>query len=352
MMRVRPVRREDYAAMAELVVRNTGLSGDVERTERRLARVLDGHPWRDEAVTSLIAEDETGKALAFLAVMPRPMRLGGRGVCAAVAGPLVIHPDCRQFAGTRLLRHFLHGPQDLSLMDGAGCATRAVWERLGGAAAVLYTLSWTRPLRPAAWVLRRLSPHLGSAARMGGPLARVADGLLSRAPGNPFRRPPTAPIREVDADALAAAVERVAHRWLHASHEPGALVWLLEHAAERAGGPLRAFIVGPPEAPSGYAVMSAPRGGVAQVVQMAAVSGDAADGVVRGIIAHAAEAGCLAITGRVDARCLNDLTDRGALLHASGTQMLVHSRDAALVRHIERGDAVLGRLDGAWWLGL
>lgn len=34
----------------------------------------------------------------------------------------------------------------------------------------------------------------------------------------------------------------------------------------------------------------------------------------------------------------------------TGTLTLVHSRDDALIRHIERGDALLGRLDGEWWL--
>ena len=349
-MHVRPVRADDFGALAELIVRSTGLSGDVERIERRLARVLDGHPWRDEAMAPLLAEDATGKLQAFLAVVPRPMRIGGRTVRTAVAGPLVVHPECREFPGTRLLRAFLKGPQDLSLMDVGGCATRAVWERLGGSAAVLYNLSWTRPLRPAAWTLGRLPARLRTAAAALKPLARLADALLSRAPGSPFRLPPSATMREVDASELAVSMERVAGRWLRGCHYGASLSWLLERAAERAGGPLGTFVVGPREAPTGYVVMSAPHNGTAHVVQMAAASGLAADGVVLAVVTHAAAAGCVAVTGRVDSRFLNDLTDRGAILHASGFQTLVHARDAALVRHVERGEAVLGRLDGAWWL--
>lgn len=56
----------------------------------------------------------------------------------------------------------------------------------------------------------------------------------------------------------------------------------------------------------------------------------------------------MAITGRVDPGFLIDLSDRGALMHASGTHMLVHAKDESLVRHVERGDALLGRLDGEW----
>jgi hypothetical protein len=349
-MRVRPVRADDFGVLAELIVRSTGLSGDVERTERRLARALGGHPWRDDAMAPLLAEDATGKPQAFLAVVPRPMRIGGRAVRAAVAGPLVVHPECREFPGTRLLRELLKGPQDLSLMDVGGCATRAVWERLGGSAAVLYNLSWTRPLRPAAWTLGRIPARLRTAASALAPVARLIDALLPRVPGSPFGLPPSATMREVDASELAAVMERVAGRSLHGCHDGASLSWLLECAAERAGGPLGTFVVGAREAPSGYVVMSTPRNGTAHVVQMAAASGVAADGVVRAIVTRAAAAGCVPVTGRVDSRFLNDLTDRGAMLHASGFQTLVHARDVALARHVERGEAVLGRLDGAWWL--
>jgi hypothetical protein len=351
-MHVRAVRPADFGALAELIVRSTGLAGDVERTERRLAHVLDGHPWCDDAIAPLLAEDATGKVQAFLAVVPRRMRIGGRVLRAAVAGPFIIHPECRQFPGTRLLREFLKGPQELSLMDVGGCATRTVWERLGGSAAVLYNLSWTRPLRPAAWSLGRLPARLRTPAAALKPFARLADAVLPRAPGSPFRLPPPATMREVDVSELALCMERVAGRWLHGSHDGASLSWLLERAAERAGGVVRGFVAGPREAPVGYVVMSAPPHGTAHVVQMAAVSGKAADGIVRAIVTRAAAAGCVAVTGRVDARFLNDLTDRGAMLHASGFQTLVHARDAALMRHVERGDAVLGRLDGAWWLAL
>jgi hypothetical protein len=349
-IRVRPVRADDLPALAELIVRSTGFAGDVERVEGRLASVLHGHPWPDVAIRSLLAEDVTGKAQGFLVVLPRAMRIGGRAVRAAVAGPLIVHPECRHFPGTRLLRALLDGPQDLSLMDVGGCATRTVWERLGGSAAVLYNLSWTRPLRLSTWALGRLRGRLGAPARIMLPFARFADAVLSRMPASPVRPAPSAELHEVRASELAVCIERVAARWLHASHDGTTLSWLLERAAARAGGPLRAFVVGSRDASAGYVVMSTPRAGIAHVVQMAAESADAADGVVRAILAHAAAAGCVAVTGRVDSRFLNDLTDRGAMLHASGSQTLVHARDATLARHVERGEAVLGRLDGAWWL--
>jgi hypothetical protein len=58
------------------------------------------------------------------------------------------------------------------------------------------------------------------------------------------------------------------------------------------------------------------------------------------------------VRGRMGPRFTLDLTDRGALLHASSTWMLAHAREAALIRHIERGEALLDRLDGDSWLPL
>jgi len=101
----------------------------------------------------------------------------------------------------------------------------------------------------------------------------------------------------------------------------------------------------------GWCVLSARPGAVAQVIQMGARP-DAADRILSAALAWAGAAGAVALAGRLDPRFMQDLTDRRAFLHATGTQMLVHARDASLVRHVERGDAYLGRLDGEWWLGL
>ncbi len=344
MSAVRAMRDGDVPAVAELVSRAGG--GDVERIERELRAVFVEHPWRDDAVCSLVADDDAGKLQAFLGVLPRPMTWRGRPVRAAVATRLVIHPDCREFVGVRLLRALLAGPQDLSLMDGARCATRSVWERLGGSAAVAYGVSWVRPLRPAAWALSRARARLGGVASLAAPIARLADAAIDRVPRNPLRVPHRAASREVADAELARWIDDVAGARLHACYDAASLAWTLARAAERARAPLVRLVVdGRRKGTRGWCVMTVPPRGVAHVLQMA-VRGDAGDDVVRAALVRAHEAGCVAVAGRVAPGLLIDLSDRAAVMHATGSHLLVHARDESLARHVEKADALLGRHDG------
>lgn len=351
MSAVRPMTTADVPAVAELLARASTGPLDVARLERRLALVLFDHPWMDPALPSLLAEDDGGKLQAFLGVLPRPMRVGERAVRAAVAFRLTIHPECRAFAGTRLLRRFLDGPQDLSLMDDGGCATRSVWERLGGAAGLGYALAWTRPLRPAAWAIARAPARLAALAPLARPAASAVDGALVRSSRGPFRLPPDgAARRAVSRDALLACMDEVSPRDLRAAWDGATLGWALARAVERLDAPVACMTVeGGDGRRRGWYVLAARRGGIAHVLAMAARPG-LADDVVREVFHDALARGAVAVKGRVDPRFALDLSDRGAFLSAAGAPVLVHARDAALVRQVDRGLAVLGPLDGAGWL--
>jgi hypothetical protein len=312
--------------------------------------VLFGHPWIDPACPSWLAEDDTGKPLGFLGVMPRPMQTDGRAVRAAVIVRLTIHPDVREFVGTRLLRRCLDGPQDLSVMDSAGCALRGVWERLGGVAALGGALAWTRPLRPAAWAADRVAPRLGRVMLATRPVARMLDHVVARMAPPSFRLPePRYPSREVPVDELLACMAQVGRADLRAAYDATTLRWLLDRAGERLGAPLVPSVVsGPTGAARGWFLLASPPGGIAHVMQMAARPG-AHDDVVREIVRQTFARGCLAVRGRVDPRFAQDLTDRGALLHARNASTLVHGRDESLVRRVDRGQALLGPLDVFDW---
>jgi len=350
MSAVRALTPGDVPAVAELLIRS-GAGADAESLEARLRHAFVEHPWPHADIRSLIAEDAAGKLQAFLGVIPRPMTYAKRELRAAVATTLTIHPECREFVGMRLLKHLIAGPQDLSLMPSARCAVRSVWERLGGSAAVAYGVSWLRPLRPAAWAFGRVRSRLGPFAALGDPLARVADAALQRIAPGAFRLPRAANARDVSDDELVRWIDDVAGSRLHARYDTAALSWVLARARERAGAPVSRIVVdGTQKGTRGWCVLATPPGGVAQVLQMA-VRGDAGDDVARAAFRRAYEAGCVAITGRVDPAFLIDLSDRGALMHATGTHVLVHAKDQSLMRDVERGDALLGRLDGEWLTG-
>src|SRR6185436_8230405 len=107
-----------------------------------------GNPWADASLPSWVARDG-GRIVGVLGVMPRPMRLRGKPVRAAV---LSQHGS----AAKELLRAALSGPQDLTLSDSADDALRRAWEACGGSTVTLYGLQWRRLLRPASFGLGRL----------------------------------------------------------------------------------------------------------------------------------------------------------------------------------------------------
>lgn len=348
---VRAATPADVRAVAELLTRVEPRAPDVEVAERRVADVFFDHPWRDEAVPSLLAVDEAGKLQGFLGVIPRPMVIGARLVSVATGVRLAVDPTCREFVGLRLLRRFLDGPQDVSVVDGAGCATRALWERLGGTAALPYSLAWTRPLRPAALALRRGGRRLGRLAALVGFAGTLVDAIAVRSRLAPFPRYAGSGGQEVDDDRLARCLDGIlGRRGLHARYDAASLAWVLARARERVGGVLHRIVVpGRGSAPVGAYVLAVRPGDTAEVLLMA-LRGDTGDRVLRDVLARASDAGCVAVAGQADLRLVTDLTDRRCLLHTARRELLVHARDPDVRRDVERGNAALGRLDGDWWV--
>jgi hypothetical protein len=66
---------------------------------------------------------------------------------------------------------------------------------------------------------------------------------------------------------------------------------------------------------------------------------------------QASEQGVVAVTGRLEPRFLQALSDKYCVLHRRGPWVLLKARRPELVRSFENGDAVFSRLDGEWCLG-
>ena len=124
---------------------------------------------------------EGARAVGFIGVMPRPMRLRGRALQAAVVTQLMVEPEKRfGMVAAQLLRKALAGPQTLTISDGANESSRRMWEALGGLTSTLYSLQWRRLLRPAQSTLQRASsPHGRAAALLATPVAVLADAYAA-----------------------------------------------------------------------------------------------------------------------------------------------------------------------------
>src|SRR2546428_7119045 len=153
--RVRPLAERDVPQVVDLyerIFRKSGTHDPVAAGEY-LHEIFCRNPWRHEALPSLVYEDEAGRIAGCLGVMPRRMSFEGRPIEAAISHTFMVEPGSRSsLAALALARTFLSGVQDLSIAEGGG-PSRRILERFGGSTSLLYSLRWTRPLRPSRYVL-------------------------------------------------------------------------------------------------------------------------------------------------------------------------------------------------------
>ena len=318
--------------------------------------MLFENPWRDPELPSWVTEED-GHISGFYGVMPRPMLLRGRPIRVAVTCQFMVDPDRRHsLTALQLGKACLSGPQDLTLADGAHELSRRMWIGIGGTAPLLYNLHWTRPLRPARYLLSLLEEHsalpfpLTLAARS---LAAPVDALAARLRPNRFYREEG----DLTEDALDSAT-MLAHlpevfdgNALQPVYDARTLAWLLEQAARKTRlGPLRARAVLDGERQLiGWYLYYARTGGVSEVVQLAARNGSF-DHVLQRLLADAWRHGAAAVRGRLDPRYVQELSHRHCWFRREASWTLVHSRHADIMAAIHQGNAFLSRLEGEWWL--
>jgi hypothetical protein len=358
MATLRAFTENDVPAVAALFARVYPEQSRTPRAayESYLKQMLFDNPWRDLQLPSWVAENN-GRITGFLGVVPRPMQFRNRNLRAAVSCQFMVDPDQRHsLTALQLAKAFLSGPQDLSLVDGANDLSRRVWVGLGGKAPLLYSLHWTRPLRPARLLISLLEersglPHVLSHAIR--PLAGIVDALISRLRPNRFLREEAESADEVlDLTAMLAHLPSVMQgRALKPLYDARTLAWLLEQAARKTRhGKLRArAVLDDDRRLVGWYLYYLRVGGASEVVQVAATEGWF-DRVLQRLLADAWRQGAAAVCGRVDPQFAQNLSDRHCWSRWGGAWTLIHSRHTDIQAAIDQGDAFLSRLEGEWWL--
>ena len=155
-------------------IRRSGWVSQVE-CEAYFHRMFFANPWADARLPSWVAMEGV-RAVGFIGVMPRPMRLRGRPQQAAVVTQFMVEPEKRHgLTAAQLLRKALAGPQALTISDGANETSRKMWEALGGphlhplqpavapaaAPGAVHAQARDQPARPR----RRAARHAGGRAR-------------------------------------------------------------------------------------------------------------------------------------------------------------------------------------------
>ena len=318
--------------------------------------ILFDNPWRDLEVPSWVAE-EGGRIRGVYAMMPRRMLLRGRPLRVAAACQFMVDPDRRNtLTALQLAKACLSGPQDLTLADGAHEQVRRMWIGVGGTVSLPYSLHWTRPLRPARYLLslakeRAALPRLAGFAALAPCIA--ADALFARLHPNRFCRE-TVDSQEdaLDSAAMLAGLPQILRSYaLQPAYDQATLDWLLDQAARKARhAKLRGRVVRDGERRLiGWYLYYAEAGRIGEVVQMAALEGSF-DIVLRRLLADAWRSGATALRGRLDPRFAQELSNRHCWLRTDSTWTLIHSRRADVLAAFERGDAFVSRLEGEWWL--
>src|SRR5437762_6086480 len=146
--------------------------------EAYFTRVFLRNPWRCDDIHPLVYQEDNGQISGFLGVLPRRMSLRGQTVRVAIMTNFVVSPDARGLAGAKLLRAFLDGPQDLAIADEASPGVRKMWEGLGGATSLPYSMHWYYPLRLSQFgvlVLKQKKILPSYLAKAVSPMARALD---------------------------------------------------------------------------------------------------------------------------------------------------------------------------------
>jgi hypothetical protein len=362
MSRIRPFVRNDIEQAADLHQRVFGDSDNPAQQkvtpELRQSyadyfeRVFFGNPWLDEALPSFVHEEASGKITGFLGVLPRRMSLGGESISVALSSQFIVDPSSRASgAGVRLLKTFLTGPQHLSITDEANNISRRLWEGLGGSTALLYSIHWTRLLRPARVTVSRIGQHarLPFLAPASKPLCSLMDAVLARRLPHRFRQTmPEVSAEELGTDTLLTCLSEFSNtRMLWPELDARSLKWLLE-TIERKGdqGSLRKLAIrnAKREIIGWYLYQLNPEG-LSKVVQLMAKR-NSINEVLDHLFYDAWQHGSTVISGRLDPQFMQAFSDKHCLFDCGAPWMLIHSYNPEILRAFHYGDALLSSLEG------
>lgn len=307
----------------------------------------------DRRFPSLVFQETDGRLTGFLGIVPRRVTLNGRRYQAVVSSQFIVDPAAHVgLVALRLAKAYLEGPQDLSIADEANEVSRKIWEGLGGTTALLLSTYWTRALRPARFALSFLRERRGLApiASAATPLAALADGLAVRVPGSQFRLAPPPAVDEPLSASIALAHSSCGAGALRVEYDEAMFQALVDRVAVRTpGGRVLSAVVRTGAAIAGWYIAHLDGHGVAEVAQISATPSTIHD-VLDQLFAHAWRLGAASVTGRLDPRFMQALSDKYCLFHRRGPWVLIHARHPELVRALEAGATCLSRFDGEWSL--
>ncbi|PZO80093.1 MAG: hypothetical protein DI629_07710 [Mesorhizobium amorphae] len=321
---------------------------------------LDG-PTADPDLPSLVHVREDGSVSGFIGVLPMALEHEGAPVRGALCCSMMVdRPEEDPFAGARLLRGFMAGPQDISLTETANDISTTMWRKMRGLVLNDYSLEWLRVIRPAGFAAALAATRFGP-ARLLAPLARPFDRFLGgRRGADPRWTHPDAgakgrvlKVEDASESTVAELLPRLtAHYPMRPRWDGDTLSRMLVHARvkRRYGGLAQQVVSSPGGQPLGLFVYYGDPGGIGRAVQVVAVPGQEG-AVIDAMVNHAAERGLVAIRGRSQPNLLNVMLGRRFIfVHASSS--IATARDPRLLEPFTAGKAFFNGFAGESWTRL
>ena len=351
---IRALERADLPAMAELfeLCLGSGVRQASPCVVEFFTRTIFDNPWADPELPSLVAVDERGRPIGFMAGEVRRLRFGEQSVRSVWGAHLVVEPAARRLGvGAVLLRRMLNGAQDLTVTESGSQLVKRMWQTLGGDPLQLEGIYWVRVFRPWRTSLElRMHPRerMWAAARR---LAAALDAPSALAAG---RYLDPGPVSDVAVELTPAGllefwpsiVRGVA---LYGNYDEAFLSWLFtELAGAKHRGKLIARMVHDTAGrPLGSYVYYLRPGWRSEVLQVAAPKRDLGR-VFDHLLSHAHRHGSAAVGGRLSPNLVEPILHRRCLLlHRGG--MLAHSRDPEPLCALRSPQALFTGLEGDWY---
>lgn len=301
---------------------------------------------------------DNGSVSGFIGVLPVKMEFEGRKITALDCGNFAC--DDREddpFAGARLLRDVLSGPQDLSFTETANDVSTEMWRSMRATVLGSYSLGWLRVLRPASFAVAAASRYSKPLAVLK-PVGGLVDSILLKRVGenswlhhvnNPGKADAFVTDDVSDAEFAAHLPVFLRHFPLSPGWSQGELEFMLRHSARKLnyGGRMQRAVRNRGGKTIGLYLCYGSKGGIGRTVQLVSEPGQESI-VIDCLLRDAFERGLVAVRGATQPNLLQAMIGKKCTFIPSAAT-IVHTRDPILLDAMKSGRAFINGLAGEGW---
>lgn len=301
---------------------------------------------------------DDGSISGFIGVLPVRMEFEGRQLNAVDCGSFVCDDrDSDPFAGARLLRDVLSGPQDLSFTETANDVATEMWRSMRATVLGSYSLGWLRVLRPVRFTVAAASKR-ATPLKIFKPVAGLIDSALFRNVGEGSWLHHTEKPSKADAflSTDITNAEFAAQLPLFLRHFPLRPVWskgeleeMLQHSARKLnyGERVQQAVQHRSGKIIGLYLYYGGKGEIGRTVQIVSEPGQESI-VIDCLLRDAFRRGLVAVRGATQPNLLQAMIGKKCAFVASSAT-IVHTRDPLLLDAMKSGHAFINGLAGEGW---